>query len=117
MVMKKIFYIILGLLLIIGCTQTQNKVPTQGGKLTVPQKVELFSDKSVYLLGEYVLLNLKISSPRMELKVTEVDLELYDGFSDSIVWYDKSRTVPFDGKFEIERGMGWTGTVSPDKSQ
>ena len=116
--MKKIFYIILGLLLIIGCNQAQNKVP-QGGKPTVPQVVELSSDKSVYLLGEDVMLNVKISSPRMELSITGVNLELYDGFSDSIEWYDKSRSVPFDGKFEVEGDLGWTGTVtiSPDKSQ
>ena len=115
--MKKILYIVLGLLLVIGCTQAENKVPTQGGKPTVPQKVELSSDKSVYLLGGDILLNIKILSSRMELKITGVDLELYNGFSDSIEWYDKSRSVPFDGKFELEGDLGWTGTVSPDKSQ
>ena len=114
--MKKSFILFLGLLLIIGCTQAQNKV-LQGGKPTVPQVVELLSDKSVYLLGEDVLLNVKISSPRMELGITGVNLELYDGFSDTIDWYDKSRTIPFDDRFEVTGDLIWTGTISPDKSQ
>ena len=59
--MKKIFILFLGLLLIIGCTQAQNKVP-QGGKPTVPQVVELSSDKSVYLLGEDILIIVKLSN-------------------------------------------------------
>lgn len=103
-----IFILIVLGLVVSGCRESEEKV-------TLPQKVNLSSDKSNYTLNEEVMLNMVISTFATELSIDQVELELFEGHSDDIIFYDISTRINLEDHFRIIEGdLGWSGIISSD---